>query len=141
MPVSFGFHPYLRLAGVAREDWHVELPAMRHLQLDARSIPTGASRPVAASSRPARARARSTTATSTYPMAREFVVAGGGRRITVRLEQGYPVAQVFAPATDDVICFEPMTAPTNALNSGDRLSLVAPGERYTATFSITVERA
>ena len=53
VPVSFGFHPYLRLAGVAREDWHVELPAMRHLQLDARSIPTGASRPVAAASRPA----------------------------------------------------------------------------------------
>jgi aldose 1-epimerase len=58
----------------------------------------------------------------------------------VRLEQGSPAAQVFAPATDDVICFEPMTAPTNALNSSDRLSLVAPGERYTATFSITVER-
>jgi galactose mutarotase-like enzyme len=71
----------------------------------------------------------------------QFVVAGGGRRVTVRLEQGYPAAQVFAPATDDVICFEPMTAATNALISGDRLSLVAPGERYTATFSITVERS
>jgi len=32
-----------------------------------------------------------------------------------------------------------MTAPTNALISGDRLPHVAPGERYTATFSITVE--
>ncbi len=139
VPVSFGFHPYLRLAGVAREDWHVELPAMRHLQLDARAIPTGASRPVAA--------AAGLLGTRTFddgyvdvPDGAQFVVAGGGRRITVRLEQGYPAAQVFAPATDDVICFEPMTAPTNALNSGDRLSLVAPGERYTATFSITVER-
>jgi aldose 1-epimerase len=139
VPVAFGFHPYLRLAGVAREDWHVELPAMRHLELDARSIPTGASRPVAA--------AAGVQGTRTFddgyvdvPDGAEFVVAGGGRRITVRLEQGYPAAQVFAPATDDVICFEPMTAPTNALNSGDRLSLVAPGERYTATFSITVER-
>ena len=139
VPVSFGFHPYLRLADVAREDWHVELPAMRHLQLDARSIPTGASRPVAAAAGPLGAR----TFDDGYvdvPDGAEFVVAGGGRRITVRLEQGYPAAQVFAPATDDVICFEPMTAPTNALNSGDRLSLVAPGERYTATFSITVER-
>ncbi len=33
-----------------------------------------------------------------------------------------------------------MTAPTNALGSGDHLPLVAPGERYCATFSITVER-
>ena len=112
---------------------------MRHLQLDARSIPTGASRPVAA----AAGRLGTRTFDDGYvdvPDGAEFVVAGGGRRITVRLRAGYPAAQVFAPATDDVICFEPMTAPTNALNSGDRLSLVAPGERYTATFSITVER-
>jgi aldose 1-epimerase len=124
---------------VAREDWHVELPAMRRLQLDAHSIPTGASRPVAPAAGPLGAR----TFDDGYvdvPDGAEFVVAGGGRRITVRLDQGYPAAQVFAPASDDVICFEPMTAPTNALNSGDRLSLVAPGERYTATFSITVER-
>jgi aldose 1-epimerase len=139
VPVSFGFHPYLHLADVAREDWHVELPAMRQLELDARSIPVGSSRPVAA--------AAGLLETRTFddgyvdvPDGAEFVAAGGGRRITVRLEQGYPAAQVFAPASDDVICFEPMTAPTNALNSGDRLSHVAPGERYTATFSITVER-
>jgi aldose 1-epimerase len=139
VPVSFGFHPYLRLPGVAREDWHVELPAMGHLELDARSIPTGASRRVAAQSGPLGARTFDDGYVDVADGA-EFVVAGGGRRITVRLEQGYPAAQVFAPATDDVICFEPMTAPTNALSSGDRLPLVAPGERYSATFSITVTR-
>ena len=139
MPVSFGFHPYLRLPDVAREDWQVELPAMRRLELDERSIPTGASRPVAAQAGPLGAR----TFDDGYvdvPDGAEFVVAGGGRRVTVRLETGYPAAQVFAPATDDVICFEPMTAPTNALGSHDRLPLVAPGERYCAAFSITVER-
>ena len=139
VPVSFGFHPYLRLPDVAREDWQVELPAMRHLELDERSIPTGASRPVAAQAGPLGAR----TFDDGYvdvPDGAEFVVAGGGRRVTVRLETGYPAAQVFAPATDDVICFEPMTAPTNALASHDRLPLVAPGERYCAAFSITVER-
>jgi galactose mutarotase-like enzyme len=54
--------------------------------------------------------------------------------VTVRLHEGYPAAQVFAPATDDVVCFEPMTAPTNALITGDRLTLLAPGESYRATF-------
>ena len=57
--------------------------------------------------------------------------------MTVRFEEGYPVAQVFAPRSAHVICFEPMTAPTKALATGDRLTLVAPGERYRATFSIT----
>ena len=33
-------------------------------------------------------------------------------------DDAYPYAQVFAPEADDVIAFEPMTAPTNALASG-----------------------
>ena len=82
VPVSFGFHPYLRLPDVAREDWQVELPAMRRLELDERSIPTGASRPVAAQAGPLGAR----TFDDGYvdvPDGAEFVVAGGGRRVTV----------------------------------------------------------
>jgi hypothetical protein len=31
-----------------------------------------------------------------------------------------------------------MTAPTNALATGSELPLVAPGERFTASFSVTV---
>ena len=56
----------------------------------------------------------------------------------MRFEQGYPLAQVYAPPGEDYICFEPMTAPTNALVSGERLQLVAPGEEYNARFSISV---
>jgi len=139
VPVAFGFHPYLRLPNMPRDQWHVELPAMRQLELDARAIPTGASRAVAAQA--GRLGKRSLDdAYADVPAGAEFVVAGGGRRVTVRLEEGYPVAQVFAPAADDVVCFEPMTAPTNALASGDGLSFVAPGQRYTAVFSITVQR-
>jgi aldose 1-epimerase len=66
------------------------------------------------------------------------VLAGGGRRIAVRFDEGYRFAQVFAPAEDDVVCFEPMVAPTNALVSGDGLTVVPPGGRYVAAFSVTV---
>jgi galactose mutarotase-like enzyme len=138
VPVAFGFHPYLHLPNVARERWQVELPAMRHLELDARSIPTGASRALDAQSGPLGSRAFD-DAYIDVPEGAEFVLAGGGRRVTVRLEQGYPAAQVFAPCSVDVVCFEPMTAPTNALVAGDGLAVVAPGERHRATFSITVE--
>ena len=44
VPVSFGFHPYFGFDG-DRADWHIRLPQMRHLTLDARQIPTGASVP------------------------------------------------------------------------------------------------
>jgi aldose 1-epimerase len=67
------------------------------------------------------------------------VLEGGGRRIEVRFGEGYRYAQVFAPEIDDVVAFEPMTAPTNALvTGGPELPLVSPGERFRAVFSVTV---
>ena len=67
--------------------------------------------------------------------AEPFALEGGGRRIEVSLDRGYPYAQVYAPDDDDVIAFEPMTAPTNALVSGRDLKLIEQGESYEATFS------
>jgi aldose 1-epimerase len=57
------------------------------------------------------------------------------------LGAGYPYAQVFAPAGEDFICFEPLTAPVNALNSGDGLRLAPPGASFTAEWSIEVRNA
>ena len=58
--------------------------------------------------------------------------------VAVRFEEGYRYAQVYAPAGQDLICFEPMTAPTNALGHGRGFVCVAPGEEYRAAFSIAV---
>ncbi|TMK97441.1 MAG: aldose 1-epimerase [Actinobacteria bacterium] len=127
VPVSFGFHPYLRLPHVLRST----------LALDDLSIPTGASEFAPAESFVRGARTYDDGYASLRRGAR-FALSGGGRRIVLRLDAGYPCAQVYAPADDDVICFEPMTAPTNALVSGDRLTWVAPGSSYTATYSISV---
>jgi galactose mutarotase-like enzyme len=53
--------------------------------------------------------------------------------------QGYRFAQVFAPPGSDFVCFEPMTAPTNALVSGGPdLPVVEPGGRHDAAFAIAV---
>jgi galactose mutarotase-like enzyme len=46
---------------------------------------------------------------------------------------------VYAPEGQDFICFEPMTAPTDALaRGGPELPLAKPGDEYTAGFSIAV---
>jgi aldose 1-epimerase len=137
VPVSFGFHPYLRLPGVPRSGWEIGLPERRHLLADERGVPTGAGEPQPAERFPLDGR----TFDDGYDALREgaaFTLAGGGRRIVVRFERGYPVGQVFAPAGEPFICFEPMTAPTNALRSGDGLRWVEPGSEFTAVFSIAV---
>ena len=137
VPIAFGYHPYLRLPDVPRDAWRVEIPVTEELVLDDRMIPTGERRPVAIE--PGELGDRTFDNAYAAPLPPEpFVLAGGGRRISVELAQGYPYAQVYAPESDEVICFEPMTAPTNALASGHDLETVEPGGTRSATFSITV---
>jgi aldose 1-epimerase len=67
------------------------------------------------------------------------VLEGGGRRIALSFDEGYDYAQVYAPAGQDLICFEPMTAATNALVAGGPgLTILEPGEAKRAAFSIAV---
>jgi galactose mutarotase-like enzyme len=138
VPVAFGFHPYLRLPGADRSTWRLDLPARRHLFTDPRGIPTGHDEDERAQ--------RLTLATRAFDDGfdgladgAEFAVAGGGRRITVTFVRGFPVAQVFSPPGAPFVCFEPMTAPTDALRSGMGLRRVAPGGAFTAVFRIAVE--
>jgi aldose 1-epimerase len=133
VPVSFGFHPYFRLPRAPREEWEVELPVQRRLELDERMIPTGQTEAV---SYP-RASLGERVFDDGYEGVEEgavFVLAGGGRELRVSFDRGYPYAQVYAPAGSRFICFEPMTAPTNALISGDGLRAV--DEPFSATFSV-----
>ena len=138
VPVAFGYHPYFRLPGLERAGWEVEIPVRERLLLDERMLPTGEREEIGV----AAGRLGERTFDDAYvapPGSAPFAVAGGGRRIEVRFESGYPYAQVYAPADDDVIALEPMTAPTNALvDAGPELPLVEPGDSFTAAFSVTV---
>jgi galactose mutarotase-like enzyme len=138
VPIAFGFHPYVRVPDVPRQEWLVSLPSRRHLRLDARSIPTGAAEP----KRPGRFRLGDRVFDDGYDglaAGARFSVAGGGGTLTVVFDSGYPAGQVFAPRGSEFICFEPMTAPTNALRSGAGLRRAVPGDVFTAVFSIHVE--
>jgi aldose 1-epimerase len=125
---------------VPREHWRVELPAMQRLVLNEKMIPNGDREPFEGYAGELGDRLFDDGFTE-LPEQPEFILAGGGRRITVTLLEGYPYAQVYAPADREVVCFEPMTAPTNALASGAGLRLVEPGESLTAAFRIGVEDA
>jgi aldose 1-epimerase len=140
VPVAFGFHPYLSLPGVSRQRWLVELPPMRHLALDAHQIPVGAGQASSARGFELADNEFDDGFDGVSEPAR-FGVSAGDRRIALELEQGYPCAQVFSPQVAQFICFEPMTAPANALRSGAGLRLLAPGESYRAVFAVSVGKA
>jgi aldose 1-epimerase len=138
VPVSFGYHPYLRPSGEApRADWQVSLGASERLVLDDRMIPTGATEPLASRQFALNGQSWDDGLVGlTSPP--EFSVSAGAQTLTVTFDEGYGYAQVFAPEGQDFICFEPMTALTNALQDGSAITLVAPGEEYRTAFSIAV---
>jgi aldose 1-epimerase len=142
VPVSFGWHPYLRLPGVARSDWHVDLPVRRRAVLDERGLPTGETEVVSIEPGPLGDRSFDDHFVD-LQQPPVFAVEGGGRRIEVELGQGYPYAQVYAPLGEEepYVCFEPMTAPVNALVSAEHFRSVPPGGSFRAEFRVRVRKA
>jgi aldose 1-epimerase len=140
VPVSFGYHPYTLLPGAVRDEWRITLDASNRLVLDDNSIPTGERAPVD----PGHFSLGGTSLDDAFEAAPEpatFEAAAGEMRLTVEFIGGYGYAQVFSPAGLQFICFEPMTAPANALNSGDGLTVVGPGEMYVARFRIALSQS
>ncbi|HTW11168.1 MAG TPA: aldose 1-epimerase [Solirubrobacteraceae bacterium] len=139
VPVSFGFHPYFTLPGSDRRDWQIQLPVALQAIVDERQIPTGET--VAIEPGELDGPLRDRTFDTSYPALHgsTFTLADNRRKLTLTHVRGYPVTQVFAPENSDFICFEPMTAPVDALITGDGLNWVAPGGEFTAIFAIAIE--
>ena len=141
VPVAFGWHPYFRLPGAPRAAWRLLLPARTHLELDDRGLPTGKAADEPAEAAPVGER----TFDDLYvldadPAERRLGLEAAGRRLVVGYGDGYDHAQVFAPPGAEFVCLEPMTAPTAALATG-ATPLVAPGDSFSARFTIGVEEA
>jgi galactose mutarotase-like enzyme len=106
------------------------------MQLDECLLPTGTSQPVQIPAAPLDDRVFD-DAFDGFADPPEFAVSGAGRRLSLRMIDGYRFAQVYAPAASDFICFEPMTAPVNPFES-ERTVLLEPESTYCARFEIAV---
>lgn len=139
VPVAFGWHPYLSPPGAPRAEWEISFPPVRRLAVDGRQIPSGDEEPAPVAAGPLGEGTFDDGYAGVEP-GTACSVGDGVRRITVEMTDGYPYAQIYAPDDLDAVCFEPMTAPANALASGAGLRLVEPGGSLSATFAIAVQR-
>ena len=136
VPIAFGYHPYLKPPGAPRAEWEIECTVTEELILDRHSVPTGEVRSNPVEAGPLADRTFDNGYQSA--MGAWLRVRAGGRTIDLRFLEGYTHAQLFAPRTEDVIAFEPMTAPADALRTGNGLRTVMPGDSFTASFRIDV---
>ena len=110
---------------------------MSKLGLDAEGIPTGAKTPSTAIA----AQLGNIAYDDGFALSGEhatFSIEGNGYRIAVEFKDGFRFAQIFAPKDKEFIAIEPMTAPTNALRSGNELRVTAADEEFSASFRIAV---
>ena len=133
VPISFCWHPYLRVPGAPRRAWVLRWPACERVLVDERVIPTGDLVAQPAERRELGGR----TFDDHYRLGadRRFSLAAGRRRVELRFGPTYPFAQLFVPARGDFAAIEPMTATIDALGRR-RTPMVAAGDRFRAWFTI-----
>jgi len=150
MPLSLGFHPYIRIPEILRDHWQATIPARQHVVADSRLIPTGEYFPM--------------SLPSPFPLAgftlddgftalerdvdglATFSIEAEGKKVEVRFGPKYEAAVVWLPIRPDgeipnFICFEPMTGVANAINlhyAGryPSLQIIPPGQQWTESFWI-----
>ncbi|WP_411719962.1 aldose 1-epimerase family protein [Mycetocola sp.] len=150
-PVAIGAHPFFTIGDVEPEELTVTVNVTTHFEADERSLPT-AEVPVDGTS---------------YDL-REGVLLGGltiddgfggavmrdgvsehsvsapdGRTVTVWGDENFAYWQVFTtelyPGQSKAVAIEPMTAPTDAFNSGQGLRWLAPGETWEARWGVRAD--
>ncbi|HXI40213.1 MAG TPA: aldose 1-epimerase [Bryobacteraceae bacterium] len=145
MPVGVGYHPYFQVPDMPRDQCKVHVAARDHLELSPELIPTGERTSVTYPDPVSLATTQLDDVFSHLVRGKderaEFWVQGGGKKISVVYGPKYTVAVIYAPPGKDFICFEPMSAITDAFNLAHRgiykeLQSIPPGGTWRESFWI-----
>ncbi len=137
VPISFGWHPYVRLPRGGRNTWELRWPACAHVELDGQLIPTGTRTPQASERAPVGRR----TFDDHYALGtdRTFAISAQGCTLTLTFGDTYPFAMLYVPPRRQLLAIEPMTAEIDALDRGTA-PICASDDTFAATFTLSVTR-
>jgi aldose 1-epimerase len=147
LPLSMGFHPYFAVPGGDRDRCRVSLPVGNRLRLNSEMLPTGETEPWDADKSFDLAGHSFDDGFTSLVRSVEgdaiFRADGGGLSLEVGFGPLFSAAVLYAPPGKPFLCFEPMTAITNAFNLAhegkyDGLQEVAPGDTWEERFWIRV---
>ncbi|MFC4242315.1 aldose 1-epimerase family protein [Gryllotalpicola reticulitermitis] len=147
-PVAVGAHPYFRLGEVDTNELLLTVHATTHYELDEKMIPVG-STPVDGTRFDLRTpqRVGSLTLNEGYadagPGELAQLTAPDGSSLVLWGDEAYRFVQVYThrsfaslPEGGVALALEPMTAPTDAFNSGVGVQRLAPHETWSATWGV-----
>ncbi|WP_162606352.1 aldose 1-epimerase family protein [Jiangella asiatica] len=154
-PVAIGTHPYLRVGTAPVAELTVTVPAARAIELDERYMPTGTV-DVAGTVHdlsdgvlvgPGGRHGCWTGLDVVDGRATSTLRAPDGTVVELWQEPDFGYVQLWVtdsfPGADGVttaVAVEPMTAPPNALRSGEALRWLEPGETWTTAWGIRLRR-
>jgi aldose 1-epimerase len=154
-PWAVGAHPYLRVGETPIGDLELMVTARTRLTLDDVMIPIG-SEPLDGTDRDLRAPRRVGDLELNDPVGDltrgpdgivAWLEAPDGARTVLRVDEPFRWLQLYTPRDHPrpdgaglAVAVEPMTAPPDALNSGTDLIELAPGEHWSASWTLRRER-
>jgi aldose 1-epimerase len=156
-PVAVGFHPYITVGTETIDEAALTIPATTRLLTGAQQIPTGpeavagtafdftVARPIG-----------DTEIDHTYANLQRdadglvrlrLADPGGSQTVTVWVDAAYPYLEIFtgdglpdATRRRQGLGVEPMSAPPNAMATGESLVTVAPGEEWRGAWGIVADK-
>lgn len=150
-PVAIGAHPFFTIGDVEPETLTVTVNATTHFEVDDRQLPTGEG-PVDGTEFDLRGGKLLGDLTLDDGfggailrdgVSEHSVSAPDGRTVTVWGDENFAYWQVFTtdqyPGQSKAVAIEPMTAPTDAFNSGTGLKWLAPGETWEAGWGVRAD--
>lgn len=131
MPFGLGWHPYFNL-GRSISECSLKLPSGFEIEVDGNMIPTGKKSPSTCfdNYRPLTGLALDTCFEISEVKKKNstFVKLSNEQTLEIWQDEHHPFIQVFTPDDGQTLAVEPMTCGIDALNTGEGLQVLAPGE-------------